>query len=137
MSDAERERTTQAEETPGEETAPERHADTPQQEISQRDAQPREGESPDEAPREQPPDEEEADVAPIEEWHQVPNRNGQGGLPWEELRKGTTPPEGRSPEVRLWDDRGVSKPQQIDSPKRTWDELPEETEPEEEKLSSS
>lgn len=136
MTDENQDRTTQAEETPGEEEAPERDADTPRQEVSQRDEQPREGESPDEPPREEPPEEEEADVTPVEEWHQVPNRSGQGGLPWEELRKGTRPPEGQSLEQRLWDDRGVSKPQQVDYPKRTWDELPEETETPEEKIST-
>lgn len=136
MTEEEQKRTTQAEETPGEEGAPERHSDTPRDEISERDDQPREGESPDEPPREEPPEEDETDVTPAEEWHQVPNRSGQGGLPWEELRKGTRPPSEQTMEQRLWDDRGVSKPQQVDYPKQTWDELPEETETPEEKIST-
>ncbi len=125
-------------EKPEEETpAPERTADTPREEVAQRDEQPREGESPEQPPREVLPDPDEADVAPGQPFRQVPNKTGHGGLPWEELRKGTPLLEGQSPEQRLWDDRGVSKPQQIDYPKKTWDELPEETEPAEEKISSS
>ncbi|TVR76805.1 MAG: hypothetical protein EA415_00780 [Sphaerobacteraceae bacterium] len=125
-------------EKPEEETpAPERTADTPREEIAERDEQPREGESPEQPPREVLPDPDEADVAPGPPFRQVPNKTGHGGLPWEELRKGTPLLEGQSPEQRLWDDRGVSKPQQIDYPKKTWDELPEETEPAEEKISSS
>jgi hypothetical protein len=118
-------------------TAPERTTDTPVEEIAQRDEQPREGESPEQPPREDLPDAEDVDVAPTETWRQVPNRSGHGGLPWEELRKGATPVQGRSAEQQLWDDSGVSKPQQIDYPKKTWDELPEETEPAEEKISTS
>jgi hypothetical protein len=125
-------------ETPQEETeAPERRADTPPEEIAERDQQPREGESPEQPPRDELPDAEDVDVAPSEEWHQVPNRSGHGGLPWEELRKGTPLIQGQTPEQRLWDDRGVSKPQQIDYPKKTWDELPEEVDPPEEKVSTS
>lgn len=125
-------------EKPKEETqAPERSADTPPGEVAQRDEQPREGESPEQAPTGDMPDPEDADVAPEEPFRQVPNKSGHGGLPWEELRKGTPPIEGQTPEQRLWDDRGVSKPQQIDYPKKTWDELPEETEPAEEKISTS
>lgn len=132
-----------SEETPdkAEETAeaPERSADTPAAEVAERDEQPREGESPEQPPREEHPEAEDAgDIAPAEAWHQVPNRTGHGGLPWEELRKGTTPIQGQTAEQRLWDDRGVSKPQQIDYPKKTWGELPEESEdPGEEKISTS
>ena len=118
-------------------TAPERQSDTPPGEIAQRDEQPREGESPEEPPREELPNAEDVDVAPAETWRQVPNRSGYGGLPWEELRKGIPPVQGQTAEQRLWDDRGVSNPYQIDYPKKTWDELPEETDPEEEKISTS
>ena len=125
-------------ENPEEETpAPERTADTPHEEVAQRGEQPREGESPERPPREALPDTKEADVAPDQPFRLVPNKSGHGGLPWEELRKGIPMIEGQSPEQRLWDDRNVSKPQQIDYPKKTWDELPEETEPAEEKISSS
>jgi hypothetical protein len=117
--------------------APEREADTPRQEMAERGDEPREGESPEQPPREDLPEPEDAEVVPSEPWHQVPNRSGHGGLPWEELRKGTPLVQGQSPEQRLWDDRGVSKPQQIDYPKKTWDELPEETETPEEKISTS
>lgn len=104
--------------------------------VEAREDAPRDGESPDEPPREEPPTPDEADVSPVEEWHQVPNPDGQAGVPWEELRKGTRPAEGQTTEQRLWDDRGASEPQQIDHPKQTWDELPDETEPPEEKISS-
>lgn len=125
-------------EQPEEETpAPERTTDTPAEEVAQRGEQPREGESPEQPPREELPDAEDVDIAPDEPFRQVPNKSGHGGLPWEELRKGTPVIQGQSPEQRLWDDRGVSKPQQIDYPKKTWDELPEETEPAEEKISTS
>jgi hypothetical protein len=125
-------------EQPEEETpAPERSADTPAEEIAQRGETPREGESPEQPPREDLPDAEDVDIAPDETFRQVPNKSGHGGLPWEELRKGTPRIQSQTPEQRLWDDRGVSKPQQIDYPKKTWDELPEQTEPAEEKISSS
>lgn len=117
--------------------APERQADTPREEVAQRDEQPREGESPEQPPREEQPAAEDVDVAPTQTWRQVPNHSGYGGLPWEELRKGTPPIQGQTAEQRLWDDRGVSTPQQIDYPKKTWDELPEETDPPEEKISTS
>ncbi len=118
--------------------APERTPDTPREEVAERDAQPREGESPEQPPREDQPESEDVDVAPAETWHQVPNRSGHGGLPWEELRKGTPPVQGQTPEQRLWDDSGVSKPQQIDYPKKTWDELPDDTDPDaKEKISTS
>ena len=118
--------------------APERTPDTPREEVAERGAQPREGESPEQPPREDQPESEDVDVAPTETWHQVPNRSGHGGVPWEELRKGTPPIEGQTFEQRLWDDRGVSKPQQIDYPKKTWDELPDDTDPDaEEKISTS
>jgi hypothetical protein len=116
---------------------PERTADTPASEVAERDVEPREGESPERPPVEEPPASEDVDVAPSEAWRQVPNRTGYGGLPWEELRKGATPIQGQSVEQRLWDDRGVSKPQQIDYPKKTWDELPDETATPEEKISTS
>jgi hypothetical protein len=105
--------------------------------IEQREEAPREGESPARPPREEPPTPDEAEITPVEEWHQVPNVDGQAGIPWEELRKGMTPPKDQTAEERLWDDRGASEPQQIDYPKKTWDELPDETEPPEEKISSS
>jgi hypothetical protein len=140
VSDEEKKNTDASTEQPKEEVeAPERTPDTPPEEIAERDEQPREGESPEQPPREDLPSSEDVDVAPAEAWHQVPNRSGYGGLPWEELRKGTPPIQGQTAEQRLWDDRGVSKPQQIDYPKKTWDELPEETEtdPGEEKISTS
>jgi hypothetical protein len=138
MNDEEKKTTDSSAEKPEEETAaPERDPDTPAGEVAQRDEQPREGESPEPPPGESPPDPEDADVSPVEQWRQVPNRSGHGGLPWEELRKGTPPVQGQTVEQRLWDDRGVSKPQQIDYPKKTWDELPEETDPVEEKISTS
>lgn len=125
-------------EKPEEETpAPERTTDTQPEEIAQRDEQPREGESPEQPPREDLPEPEDVDIAPDEPFRQVPNKSGHGGMPWEELRKGTPPIKGQTLEQRFWDDRGVSKPQQIDYPKKTWDELPEETEPAEGKISSS
>jgi hypothetical protein len=117
--------------------APERLVDTPREEVAERGEQPREGESPEQPPRDQLPDAQDVDVAPTEVWRQVPNRSGHGGVPWEELRKGTPPVQGQTAEQRLWDDSGVSKPQQIDYPKKTWDELPEEVEPPEEKISTS
>ena len=119
--------------------SPERQADTPREEVAQREEQPREGESPEQPPREEQPEAEDVDVAAEEPWRQVPNRTGHGGLPWEELRKGAPVIQGQTAEQRLWDDRGVSKPQQIDYPKKTWDALPEETEeePGEEKISTS
>jgi hypothetical protein len=138
VSDEAKKNTDASSEKPEETTqAPERSADTPRDEIAERDSQPREGESPEQPPREEQPVPEDADVTPVDDWHQVPNPTGYGGVPWEELRKGTTPPEDQTPEQRLWDDSGVSKPQQIDYPKKTWDELPEETDPEEEKISTS
>jgi hypothetical protein len=103
-----------------------------------RDAQPREGESPAQPPREEPPAAEEAEITDKEPWWQVPNQDGFGGVPWEELRKGTKRASHLTPEQRLWDDSGVSKPQQIDYPKKTWDELPEQSEPSgDEKISTS
>jgi hypothetical protein len=105
--------------------------------VDAREDAPREGESPAQPPREDPPTPDEADVSPVEEWHQVPNPGGQAGVPWEELRKGVKPDERQTPEERLWDDRGASEPQQVDAPKQTWDALPDETEPPEEKISSS
>jgi hypothetical protein len=105
----------------------------------QRDATPREGESPAQPPRESPPTPDEADISGQSVWRQVQNASGFGGVAWEELRKGIRPPDGLSAEQRLWDDRGVSKPQQIDYPKKTWDELPDEDDLEqiEEKISTS
>jgi hypothetical protein len=123
---------------PQEETeAPERQADTPASEVAGRNGEPGEGDSPEQPPREAPPDSDDVDVAPEQPWRQVPNLSGHGGLPWEELRKGTPPVQGQTAEQRLWDDRGVSKPQQIDYPKKTWDELPEEVDPPEEKITTS
>jgi hypothetical protein len=135
---SEEKKSDQQAEKPEEETpAPERTADTPPEEIAQREEQPREGESPEQPPREDLPEPDDIDIAPDETFRQVPNKSGYGGMPWEELRKGTPMIQGQTPEQRLWDDRNVSKPQQIDYPKKTWDELPEETEPAEEKISSS
>lgn len=117
--------------------APERQADTPAAEVAERGEEPSEGDSPEEPPGGDQPESEEADVALQQPWRQVPNLSGYGGLPWEELRKGVPKIETQSAEQRLWDDRGVSKPQQIDYPKKTWDELPEEVETPEEKISTS
>ena len=138
MSEEKKSTDTSTDEKPEEKAeAPERHADTPPEEVAERDSQLREGESPEEPPREDLPESEDVDVAPTETWHQVPNRSGHGGLPWEELRKGIPPVKGQTFEQRLWDDRGISKPQQIDYPKKTWDELPDDTDPEvEEKIST-
>lgn len=127
----------QADKPQEEAEAPERQADTPAAEVADRNGEPAEGESPDYPPREDQPESDEVDVAPQQPWRQVPNRSGYGGLPWEELRKGIPKVETQSAEQRLWDDRGVSKPQQIDYPKKTWDELPEEVETPEEKISTS
>jgi hypothetical protein len=139
MSDENEKKSTDASAEKPEETteAPERSPDTPVDEIAQRDDQPREGESPEQPPREDLPEPDDVDIAPEEPWRQVPNKSGHGGLPWEELRKGTPPVQGQTFEQRLWDDRGVSKPQQIDYPKKTWDELPEPDDPGEEKISTS
>jgi hypothetical protein len=100
----------------------ERERDQEREELNH--DEPREGTSPARAPREDQPEPEEADITPAE-WHQVPNADGQGGVSWEELRKGQAPPpESETAESRLWDDRHASERQEVDSPEDSW-QLPD------------
>jgi hypothetical protein len=83
-----------------------------------RDAPP-EGSSPARPPREDPPEPEDADITPTDP-QPVPDPDGQGGVAWEERRKGEPPSGDESEDGEVWDDRGGNTQQDTGLSEKSW-----------------